>query len=435
MPAISNQEPSDKREARVIRSFSLSHLMVLILAVCLGLAASRLEAFGFDDGCFAAASVFVVWGLASDIRYLRSQDLSRADRRFHTGWRWLLLVVIVAYFPIAALESQLPHTYLGSEASFAPQAMLVLAFFSAQMLDSPARVHSLMSWPTWAAAVALFVALVWFAGGHLMYLVQIAIQAMEISIPSSVWQYEVGSESMFEGVDMDLSGRASPIVWLAALSLLPLGVLILALGRLTSRIRTSRSVKHLYFALVGAGAASIVFPVWFYVRGLRQMCPAFAETIFHIGIVPACCAFICLLLIAILIVYRSVAKTVALDAGWDDRESPLHHLLTLVMIGIACTVWFVSQFRMYGAVPGIPTILSHAISSPQCYVALATLFVVTRSLFRRLLLMEVPPRTLYAVPEGALTLVFPGVVLAIVIGAPTVFWFVYSLVVALSVHA
>ncbi len=277
-------------------SFSLHQLMLLVFAVSAGMAIGRLEAFNYVDGFFATASVLVATGLVSELVFLRQANwLGIHDRRFQATWRCLLIVTIASYFVLAKHHNDWLATHRSIFEAWAPvpQMMLQLAWFSYLMLNAPLRMNRRFEIPMLALSLLVLLLMLYINHTHLVFLVQLAVEAMEVSMylgqfgPAS--QYAIDSGSMYAGVDPDLQARGQRFAIASVFGLIPFLVLVPTVLWVTSRFQRKQANRWPIRLMFGLFPIAMIYPIWVYAGGLRHFCPPYAEAGLRIGV--ASCAF------------------------------------------------------------------------------------------------------------------------------------------------
>ncbi len=415
-------------------SFSLHHLMLLVFAVSAGMAISRLEAFNYVDGVFATASVLVVAGLVSELVILRQANWLRFhDRRFQATWRCLLIVTIASYFIVVLAKHH--NDWLATDGSIfeawaaVPQMMLQLAWFSCLMLNAPLRMNRRFEIPM--LALSLLVLLLMLYDTYFVFLVQSAVEAMEVSMylgqfgPAS--QYAIDSGSMYAGVDPDWRARGQRFAIASVFGLIPFLVLVPTVLWVTSRFQRKQANRWPIRLMFGLFPIAMIYPIWVYAGGLRHFCPPYAEAGLRIGVASGICAALAVTLFSILISYRTTAIAVG---ELPCQATSCTHTVTLLSLAVANVVWLNQAIAEWSDFfPIRVESVAQVVAWPGGYIAWAILIVVCIRLFRRTFALETESRTTAAINPIALRVVFPAILGTTCLAVPTIWWFVYALAV------
>ncbi len=429
---------SDSAPARTARRYSLRDLLTFTAAVAVGFAVAKVPEFGVVDGLFATASLLVIVGLVTEIRFIRNQqvtaDADRFSRSFHIGWRVMLVVAVLFHYVTGTVRSvhALMKLDLASldllESLVAPSMVLLqLAVFSSLTLDflprrvskkSPARRQ-------WLAGIAIVVlALVVLVGNYMVVvmLVQVAVEAMELGLPSDV--YRPGSP--YFGIDPNVRRRIQHFAIMSLAGFLSLLFLLAAVHVAVRRLQRRQPLGRAAIALVGFLVIAAAYPIWAYAGGgLRRFSPPFAEASLQLSWTSTLAAALSVTLLTTLLTYRFLATT-------PDHASTIGHWpmfthyrpTTMFAVAVASLGWVsLSWETLWG--PAWEFVLA-PLTEPARYVSIATVCVVLSRLtdsWRSERLTGSPPATL---DRTACAITWPAIAMTIIVGVPTLLWSAYS---------
>lgn len=432
--------------------FSLRRMMLCTGAIAVGLAVAQSSCFAHFHGFFAVAAVLLIAQLLSETKFIRSHPgLAEADRSFHLRLRMLLIFVIVGFFALVFVQQVLYRPsyytpvpwferYMFDEVSSwanSTEAMLQVAFFGFLILGLPRPK------PTRWRIPLLICALVWsgiliYEYGFIISLVQIAIEAVEISMPGAQFgvasQYAIDSGSMYAGINPDLRARGLVFIrnsGIGAIAFFFCGVVGIWLTYRFRNRKNSASTWNIV-AMMGLIAVAAVYLVWVYAIGLRQLCPPYAEAGIAAGWIPLVCGFIAVALVSTLLAYRSRA--------FDDETSkltlPPTHITTLVAIVLANMAWLgLFDIRVLGRLAAMMDWSSMGetiLLSTTCYFSLATISLIVGELYYRAFATQHRRRLIGRIDAASMRFTFIALFSSILLWAPTMWWIGYALRIYLN---
>jgi len=288
--------PMESRDGSTKRfQFSLADLLMVVTGVAVGCSFAKLKDSHPDDGLFAAAVAWIVYGLIRQIRdlggaYRKAAGLSPDQRwgwRFAMAWRADLTVVFIGCLLTKALvatdcislsDGDASRGQFWGGGSYLRESLLALALFVVLAASGPRPLHAskrrtgpvLMIFA--AVAAALLGLIVWCDELLVCHLVNIACMAIEFFAPS---------RNSLDAIQAYSLARAwTFLIW----SALSAGLLVADMICIRWLVRCWAIDRRARWLAGGCLAISLaltaIYPFWIMSHGLRDIAPRMAEFCF-----------------------------------------------------------------------------------------------------------------------------------------------------------
>ena len=314
-------------------------------------------------------------------------------------------------------------------AAAAAQMLMQLAIFCCLMLDQPNTRTPIMRNRWTGIAMVLIPVLVvvvlirnWMI---VVALVGVAVEAMELGQPVSQYRHE---DSIFFGVDPNLGRRCDRFAQSATAAMIPLFALLFATVRAAlAPIIVKRHVVVVFSLLALTG----IYPCWLYSIGLRAFSPPFEDASLLRPWDVMLCGLLAATLVAAYCAMRFSFRWGQVIEFEQRRQFAHRYASTQVLLVFASLAWLIPWDRTWWDNFGMEWygVTLSPFVSPDRYIAMAIVFVAASRLIAGLAGKRGHQQRRYVELDlrkfGLLLASGTGLLL---LGAPAVTWFVYSLV-------